>query len=93
MVNFLQNRSASFFKIAETLGTQKSIKNGVGAGSSWSARRYEVSSGKTSHDSIVRFQTVSMSATSASNNHVATQNNVMMNSVAVDASIQAQPYK
>ena len=74
--------------LARLLGTQKSIKNG---GSSWSARRYEVSSGKTSHDSIVRFQTVSMSATSASN-HVATQNNVMMNSVAVDASIQAQPY-
>ena len=56
-----------------------------------SARRYQVktSGAGISSGETVRFQSLSMSATSDShpkNNHVATQNNVMMNSVAVDAS-------
>ncbi len=45
-----------------------------------------------SNPNSVRFQTVSMSATSSSsknNNHVATQNNVMMSSVAVDTSMRS----
>lgn len=63
-------------------GKKKLMENGQNK----SARRYEVSSMKTNHESIVRFQSVSMSATSGNNNHVATQNNVMMNSVAVDTS-------
>ena len=54
-----------------------------------SARRYQVKTsgaGLKSGDSV-RFQTLSMSASSGSgNNHVATQNNVMMNSVGVNAS-------
>ena len=61
-----------------------------------SARRYQVKTSDAKHSgdkSGVRFQTLNMSASSGSggNNHVATQNNVMMNSVAVDASSQ-NPY-
>jgi hypothetical protein len=60
------------------------------ASSSLTRRRYEVSSGSqgdvNSHEnSNVKYQTINMSVTSASN-HVATQNNVMMSSVAVDTS-------
>ena len=58
-----------------------------------SARRYEVSGSKTKNESIVRFQSVNMSsATSGQSNHVATQNNVMMNSVAVNTSQRVNDY-
>ena len=50
-------------------------------GNSHSARRYEVTEGQK--NSIAKFQSLSMSATTGKNNHVATQNNVMMNPVAV----------
>ena len=52
-----------------------------GDGNSHSARRYEVTEGQK--NSIAKFQSLSMSATTGKNNHVATQNNVMMNPVAV----------
>ena len=64
-------------KYKRTIAGKNLVVNG-----SKSARRYQV---KTSGAGI----SMSMSATSGSggnNNHVATQNNVMMNSVAVDAS-------
>ena len=56
------------------------VENGNG-------RRYEVSGGQK--NSIVKFQSLSMSATTGKNNHVATQNNVMMNSVAVETNMKS----
>jgi len=58
-----------------------------------SARRYRVTSAENGcqKDSIAKFQSISMTVTS-SHNHVATQNNVMMNSVAVDTEIDLPSY-
>ena len=40
-------------------------------------------------NSIAKFQSLSMSVKSDKNNHVATQNNVMMNSVAVETNMKS----
>ena len=79
----------TFYNISKYLIASKNV---IGSGNgNLSARRYEVTEGHKS--SIAKFQSLSMSATTGRNNHVATQNNVMMNSVAVETpkSIEFNP--